>query len=213
MNSLDGNTSSCRPSARQHRGAPNPHGPPAPWNGSPSRTNRAETRSSCAEVYAGVLGPPLRVHGAKTELTLAGGTEGSNPFPSSGESKRHPRPSTGAPTSLNCAHRRNKTQRRYPQYRFQASRLPANHHRDTLDLRIQGVAVDEDLLHDGVLAGRQPLVELDRKCQIFPRKRDADECDPAVGVQYQVPAFRCGAFANRCIDEPHRLAHNLIIAH
>jgi hypothetical protein len=32
----------------------------------------AETRNSCAEVYAGVLGP-LRAHGAKTQLTLAGG--------------------------------------------------------------------------------------------------------------------------------------------
>src|SRR5580700_8001059 len=33
MNSLDGSTSNCRPSARQHRDAPNPHGPPAPWSG------------------------------------------------------------------------------------------------------------------------------------------------------------------------------------
>jgi hypothetical protein len=48
-------------------------------------------RSSCAEVYARVLGPP-RVHGAKTELTLVGGTEGSNPSRSSGESgKTHVR--------------------------------------------------------------------------------------------------------------------------
>jgi hypothetical protein len=31
---------------------------------------------------------PLRVHGAKTELTLAGGTEGSNPVSSTGESGR-----------------------------------------------------------------------------------------------------------------------------
>jgi hypothetical protein len=42
-------------------------------------------RSSCAEVYARALGP-LREHDAPTELTLAGGTEGSNPLPSSGES-------------------------------------------------------------------------------------------------------------------------------
>ena len=42
-------------------------------------------RSSCAEMYARVLGP-LRVHGAKTELTLAGGTGGSNPASSAGES-------------------------------------------------------------------------------------------------------------------------------
>src|SRR5712671_3216549 len=47
-------------------------------------------RSSCAEMYARVLGP-LRVHGAKTELTLAGGTEGSNPLPSSEESGANPR--------------------------------------------------------------------------------------------------------------------------
>src|SRR5205809_7238593 len=85
MNSIAGRPNSCGPIAKQHRGAPNPHGPQAPWDGSPSRTNRAETCSSCAEVYPGVLGP-LRLHGAKTELTLAGGTEGSNPSPSSGES-------------------------------------------------------------------------------------------------------------------------------
>src|SRR6266851_4292433 len=44
-------------------------------------------RSSCAEMYARVLGP-LRVHGAKTQLTLAGGTEGSNPLSSAAESER-----------------------------------------------------------------------------------------------------------------------------
>src|ERR1700676_3131717 len=53
-------------------------------------------------------------------------------------------------------HRRDKTQPRLPRQGFQASRLPANHHRDALDLRIHGVAVDKDLGHDGVLAGRQP---------------------------------------------------------
>ena len=37
-------------------------------------------RSACTSPRA------ARVHGAKTELTLAGGTEGSNPSPSTGES-------------------------------------------------------------------------------------------------------------------------------
>jgi hypothetical protein len=40
-------------------------------------------------MYARVFGP-LRGHGAKTEFTLAGGTEGSNPLSSSGESARNP---------------------------------------------------------------------------------------------------------------------------
>ena len=35
---------SCGPSARQHRDAPNPHGHPAPRNGEPSGRNRAEPR-------------------------------------------------------------------------------------------------------------------------------------------------------------------------
>ena len=39
-------------------------------------------------MHARVLGP-LRVHGAKTELTLAGGTEGSNPSSSASESCRN----------------------------------------------------------------------------------------------------------------------------
>jgi hypothetical protein len=47
-------------------------------------------RSSCAEMYARVL-RPLRVHGAKTELTLARGTGSSNPLPSSGESTANQR--------------------------------------------------------------------------------------------------------------------------
>ena len=42
-------------------------------------------RSSCAEVYARDL-VPLRVHGATTELTLAGGTSSSNHLRSTSES-------------------------------------------------------------------------------------------------------------------------------
>jgi hypothetical protein len=34
-----GEESNCRPSARQHRDAPNRRGPLAPWNGSPNRKN------------------------------------------------------------------------------------------------------------------------------------------------------------------------------
>src|SRR6266481_1171198 len=43
MNSLDGRPNSCGPSSTAtNLNPPNPHMPPAPWNGSPSRTNRAE---------------------------------------------------------------------------------------------------------------------------------------------------------------------------
>src|SRR5882724_2144890 len=82
-----GATSSCSPSVKRGVRRLNPPSPPrlpAPWSGSPRRTNRAEPRS-CAEVYARDL-VPLRVHGATTELTLAGGTAGSNHSPSSAES-------------------------------------------------------------------------------------------------------------------------------
>ena len=40
------------------------------------------------------------------------------------------------------------------------------------------------------------------KRQIFLRKRDADERDPAAGVHHHVPALRGGVFTNRGIDEP-----------
>jgi len=66
-------------------GAPRTHICPR-LHGMARRAEQIElNRSSCAEMYARVLAP-LRVHGAKTKLTLAGGTEGSNPSPSSGES-------------------------------------------------------------------------------------------------------------------------------
>ena len=44
-----------------------------------------------------------------------------------------------------------------------ASWLSADHYRDPLNLRIHGIAVDQDLRCDSVLAGRQPGVELDPK--------------------------------------------------
>src|SRR6266481_1656183 len=74
--------------AEQQRDKPQPTQPTwAP--GSMEWLARAEqielNRSSCAEMYARVLGP-LRGHGAKTEFTLTGRTEGSNPLSSSGES-------------------------------------------------------------------------------------------------------------------------------
>jgi len=46
MSSLDGRPNSCGPSARATSDAPHPHGHPAPWNGSPSRRNRAEPSRS-----------------------------------------------------------------------------------------------------------------------------------------------------------------------
>src|SRR5207253_669848 len=61
-------------------------------------------------------------------------------------------------TDIKRPYRRDRTQPRLLRQGFQASRLPANHHRDALDLRIRRVAVDENLGHDGVLAGRQPVV-------------------------------------------------------
>ena len=44
-----------------------------------------------------------------------------------------------------------------------------DHDRDALDLWVDRVAVDDDLGHHGVLAGRQPVVEFDRERQIVPR--------------------------------------------
>jgi hypothetical protein len=62
----------------------------APVHGVARRAEQIElNRSSCAEVYARDL-VPLRVHCATTELTLAGGTEGSNHSLSSGESGELP---------------------------------------------------------------------------------------------------------------------------
>src|SRR4030088_3542352 len=43
-------------------------------------------RGSCTEVCRHDVLGRLRMRGGTTELTLAGGTEGSNPAPSSGES-------------------------------------------------------------------------------------------------------------------------------
>src|SRR5215469_14086116 len=85
--------------------------------------------------------------------------------------------------------------------------------RDSLDLGIHRVTVDNDLRHDVVLAGRKPAVELDRKRQIFCWNGYAGKRDLAAGVHHHVPAFRGGAFANRHIGEPYRLPHNLIVAH
>src|SRR5712671_6040529 len=44
-------------------------------------------RGSCTEVCTHDVLGRLRMRGGTTELTLAGGTEGSNPAPSSGESR------------------------------------------------------------------------------------------------------------------------------
>src|SRR6516162_792124 len=93
------------------------------------------------------------------------------------------------------------------------SSVCAYNYRDSFDLGVHRIAVDDDLGHDGVLAGREPAVEIDRKRQVFRWKGDAGECDPAVGVHHHVPALRGGTFANRRIDEPYRLPHNLIVAH
>src|SRR6516164_1760445 len=55
-----------------------------------------------------------------------------------------------------------------------------NHQRDVFDLRIHGIAVDDDLGHHRVLADRQFIVELDLKRQVFRRTRDACEHDLTV---------------------------------
>ena len=77
-------------------------------HGMASRAEQIElNRSSCAEMYARVL-RPLRGHGAKTEFTLAGGTEGSNPLSSGSQSvslvpsaaTRHKRTAFAANVSL-----------------------------------------------------------------------------------------------------------------
>jgi len=51
----------------------------------------------------------------------------------------------------------------------------------------------------------------DRNLRSSLGKRDADECDPAVGVHNHVPGIRGGAvLRNRASKPPIRLPHNLI---
>src|SRR5215471_9667018 len=54
--------------------------------------------------------------------------------------------------------------------------------RDSPDLGIHRVTVDNDLRHDDVPAGRKPAVELDRKRQIFCWNGYAGKRDPAARV-------------------------------
>src|SRR5260221_11030285 len=97
MTPLARDSSSCRPSSAAPRNPPKPYRPLAPWNGSPSRTIELN-RGSCTDVSTHDVLGRLRMRGGTTELTLAGGTEGSNPAPSTGESCANP---TGqAPAAL-----------------------------------------------------------------------------------------------------------------
>src|SRR5690349_20457825 len=77
-------------------------------------------RSSCAEMYARVR-VPVRVHGAKTALTLAGGTEGSNPPPSSGES------GANLILGVNPIDGRRRSRSRLPGFRAEVSQPPGTH--------------------------------------------------------------------------------------
>ena len=72
-----------------NRNRPNPHGPLALWNGSPSRTSRAEPRPAPAKLRTHALLRSLRVHEVPTnELTLTGGPGVRIPFPPAGSPLR-----------------------------------------------------------------------------------------------------------------------------
>ncbi len=67
--------------------------------------------------------------------------------------------------------------------------MPADNQRNSLDLRIHRIAVDEDFGHYRVPAGWQPAVDFDPKCQILLRTRDAAERNLPVAIEHDVAAF------------------------
>ena len=85
MNSLARDSSSWRRAERQTATHPNHMG--SRLHGMARRAEQIElNRGSCTEVCTHDVLGRLRMRGGTTELTLAGGTEGSNPAPSSAES-------------------------------------------------------------------------------------------------------------------------------
>jgi len=97
-----------------------------------------------------------------------------------------------------------------------ARELPSvarDHDRDALDLSRHRIAVDDDLRHDGVLAGWQLAVEVDLKNGVCLRMSDAGKDGPTLSVDHHVPALRRRALEHDRIDGLHWLALDAVVAH